>query len=64
MSAEIVPFARSASDAWAAYHGLLQEAKRNPSLGGDLTHLERRIAAHRVFCRLFERECTTEARRA
>lgn len=57
MGAEIIPFARTASEAWAAYHALMQEAKHNPELGADRDHLDRRIAAHRRFTTLFEREC-------
>lgn len=57
MGAEIIPFARNASEAWAAYHALLQEAKHNPELGADREHLDRRLAAHRRFFTLFEREC-------
>lgn len=56
MSAQILPFTRSASEAWAYYLCLQQETQADPRLVTDRDHLERRLAAHRLFFALFSRE--------
>ena len=55
MSAQIIPFPRSTSDAWKAYLALRDEAEANPRLMVDMDHLERRIAASQRYFRLVRR---------
>lgn len=61
MSAEILHFARSADEAWAAYQALNDEALADSRMMFDPDHIERRAAAHDVFAALFRRECQHSA---
>lgn len=50
--AQVLPFARNSSEAWAAYHALEQQARRDPSLMMSRDYLDRRIAAKDIYFKL------------
>jgi len=57
MTAAIIPFTRTAEEAWQAFQALNQDALADPRLLMDPDHMERREAAHALFAALFRREC-------
>jgi hypothetical protein len=61
MTARVIPFARTAEQAWDAYQALNDELQADPALLFDADHQRRRDAAHEVFVRLYHRDLVSSA---